>query len=174
MQQFIENEYIEHWENGVGKITQIEKEHVVVDFMKQGEIVIPKERTAYFKKLNPEGLLVQVYENFEHIQTLIDQESTDIIKYLIYDEDESGGRKIERSRVKSLVTKAELSERGWRRDFVLVDEDNWKKWWTNVNKKLKKDPWFDTSSKSFIVLREKPSSKAQNIYERFAAEKQLQ
>jgi hypothetical protein len=173
MQQFIENDYIEHWENGVGKITKIDKESVVVDFMNRGKIVVPKERTTYFKKLNPKGLLVQVYEKLEHIQTLIDQESTEIIKYLICDEDESEGRKIERSRVKPLLTKGVLTERGWRRDFGLVDEDDWKKWWTNVNKKLKKDPWFDTSSKSFIALREKPSSKAQNIYERFTAEKQL-
>jgi len=173
MQQFIEKEYIEHWENGVGKITKIDKERVVVDFLKRGEIAVPKERTTYFSKLNPIGLLVQVYENLEHIQALIDQESTEIIKLLIYDEDKSEGRKIQRSRIKSLLTRAKPTDRGWRRDFGLVNEDNWKKWWNNVSKKLKKNPWFDTSSKSMIILREKPASKAQNIYERFVVEKQL-
>jgi len=173
MQQFIENEYIEHWENGVGKITKIHKESVVIDFAKLGEIVFQKERTTYFKKLNPAGLLVQAYENLEHIQTLIDQESTEIIKLLIYDEDKGKDRKIERSRIKALLTRAKPTDRGWRRDFGLVDEDNWKKWWANVSKKLKKDPWFDTSSKLFIILREKPASKIQNIYERFVVEKRL-
>ena len=42
MEQFIESDYIEHWENGVGKITKIDKERVAVDFMKGGKIVLPK------------------------------------------------------------------------------------------------------------------------------------
>ena len=170
MEQFSEGDYIEHWENGVGRVIRIDETSVHVDFLKRGEILFEKEKTVHFIKLNPSGLLVQMYENFERIQDLLKQESTEIIKLLINDEDKGEKRQIERSRIKSLLTKAKPTDRGWRREFGLVEEKNWKKWWTNVSKKLVKDPQFDTSSKSIIKLRERPVSEAHNLYERFLAE----
>jgi len=173
MKQFSEGDYIEHWENGVGRVIRIDETSVHVDFLKRGEILFEKEKTVHFIKLNPSGLLVQMYENFERIQDLLKQESTEIIKLLINDEDKGEKRQIERSHIKSLLTKAKPIDRGWRRDFGLVEEKNWKKWWTNISKKLVKDPQFDTSSKSIIKLREKPVSEAHNLYERFLAEREV-
>lgn len=170
MGQFSEGDYVEQWENGVGRVIRIDETSVRVDFLKHGEILFEKEKTVHFIKLNPSGLLVQMYENLERIQDLLKQESTEIIKLLINDEDKGEKRQVERSRIKSLLTKAKPTDRGWRREFGLVEEKNWKKWWTNVSKKLVKDPQFDTSSKSIIKLREKPVSEAHNLYERFLAE----
>ena len=83
MGQFSEGDYIEHWENGVGRVIRIDETSVHVDFLKRGEILFEKEKTVHFIKLNPSGLLVQMYENFERIQDLLKQESTEIIKLLI-------------------------------------------------------------------------------------------
>ena len=174
MEQFSEGDYIEHWENGVGRVIRIDETTVRVDFLKQGEILFEKEKTAHFNKLNPSGLLVQMYENLERIQDLVKQGSTEIIKLLINDEDKGEKKQIERSCIKSLLTKARPTDRGWRRDFGLVEENNWKKWWTNVSKKLVKDPQFDTSSKLIIALRERPVSEVHNIYERFLTETELE
>lgn len=173
MEQIVEGDYIEHWENGVGRIIKIGELSTTVNFKKFGQIEVPKEKTESFNKLNPAGLFAQFYENPERIGNLIKQESTEIIRLLIYDEDKAHGRKIERSRIKSLLTKAKTTALGWRREVEFVDESKWSKWWTNVNKKLKKDPSFDTSLKSYIMLRENLVSEAQNIYDRFLTESKL-
>lgn len=173
MRQFSEGDYIEHWENGVGKVIRIDETSVRVDFLKRGKILFEKEKTAHFNKLNPSGLLAQMYGDLEHVEDLVKQESTEIIRLLINDEDKGEKRQIERSRIKSLLTKGKPPDRGWRREFGLVEENNWKKWWTNVSKKLVKDPQFDTSSKSIIKLREKPVSGTHNLYERFLAEREI-
>ena len=172
MEQFFKNDYIEHWENGVGKVTNVDDETIAVDFKLYGNIVQPIKRSESFKKLDSKGLLAQLYENENYIYSLIGQESTEIIKLLIYDENESQNRKIERSRIKSLLTKGKPTERRWRKDFGLIDDERWDKWWKKVNKKLSEDVWFDTSSKSVIVLRKKPVSPAQNKFEQFSHEKQ--
>ena len=164
------NDYIEHWEDGIGKIIQVDEKFIVVNFLKHGEIEVPIVKTTFYKKLNPVGLLAQIYENQEYIQELIRQESTEIIKLLIYDIGKLEDRKIETSHIKNLLTKTK-SERGWGRNFGLIKEENWQKWWKTVNAKLKEDVWFDASSKSIIVLREKPVSKTQNMYEQFLAAK---
>jgi hypothetical protein len=173
MEQFSENDYVEHWEDGIGKIISVDEDSVVVDFIKHGGKKVPKEKTLYYNKLNPSGLLAQIYENQEHVINLIEKKSTEIIKLLIYDETKAQTGEIPRSRIKTLLTKAEPTEQGWRKDFGLIDEDDWKKWWTSVNKNLMVDTWFDTSSKSSVILREKPVSEAQNLYERFLKETQL-
>lgn len=172
MEQFLKNDYIEHWENGVGKVANVNDEIIAVDFKLYGNIVQPVERSEGFKKLDPKGLLAQLYENEDYIYSLIGQESTEIIKLLIYDENESQNRRIERSRIKPLLTKGKSTERGWRKDFGLIDDERWDKWWKKVNKKLSEDVWFDTSSKSVIVLRKKPVSPAQNKFQQFSHEKQ--
>lgn len=172
MGQFLKNDYIEHWENGVGKVTNVDDETIAVNFKLYGNIVQPIARSESFKKLDPKGLLAQLYENEDYIYSLIGRESTEIIKLLVYDENESQNRRIERSRIKSLLTKGKPTERGWRGDFGLIDDERWDKWWKKVNKKLSEDVWFDTSSKSVIVLRKKPVSSAQNKFEQFSHEKQ--
>lgn len=172
MEQLLKNDYIEHWENGVGKVTNIDDETIAVDFKLYGNIVQPIKKSESYKKLDPKGLLVQLYENEDHIYGLIGQESTEIIKLLIYDENESQNRRIEHSRIKPLLTKGKPTDRGWRKDFGLIDDERWGKWWKKVNKKLSEDVWFDTSSKSVIILREKPVSSAQNKFEQISHEKQ--
>ncbi len=174
MEQLLKNDFIEHWENGVGKVTNVDDETIAVDFKLYGNIVQPIEKSESYKKLDPKGLLAQLYENEDHIYGLIGQESTEIIKLLIYDESESHNRRIERSQIKPLLTKGKPTERGWRKDFGLIDDERWDKWWKKVNKKLSEDVWFDTSSKSVIVLRKKPVSPAQNKFEQFSHEKQEQ
>lgn len=170
MEDFNKGDYVEHWEDGIGKIIRVDEESIVVDFTRKGEVVVPQKKTASLKKVNPNGLLAQLYEDQENIQKLIGQRSTEIIKLLIYDEEK--GKEIKRSRIKSLLIKAKPTERGWRRDFGLVDEDRWKQWWASVSKKLKSDSWFDTSSKKVIVLRERPVSEVQSVYEQFLTEEQ--
>jgi hypothetical protein len=170
MNDFIEKDYVEHWETGIGKILKIDKDSLLVDFMNKGNIVIPIKKIGSLKKLNQDGLLAQIYDHPQHIQSLIEKKSTEIIKFLIYDEDATERSRIDRSRIKFLLTKAEDTERGWRAQFGLVSKKEWKKWWTNISKKLREDPWFDTSSRRVIRLRQHPLSPAQNVYETFLAE----
>ena len=170
MNQIKEGDYIEHWEDGIGKIIAADDSTITVHFMGKGHIKVPREKTTYFKKLNPSGLLAQYYENKEHIQTLIDHESTEIIRLLILDVG-SNKNTIERSRIKELLTSSSSSIKGWRSNWVLIAEDKWKIWWVNVNKKLAKDPWLDASSSSIITLREKSVSPYQSLHEKITKEK---
>lgn len=174
MEQFLKGEYIEHWENGVGKIVGVDERKVVVDFLKKGKIEFGKEKTVSLKRLNPEGLLAQMYENLNRVHALAKQGSTEIIRLLILDEGKDPNHEIERSRIKLLLTRAKASAGGWRRDFGLIEEGDWKKWWAGVSKKIPKDPWFDTKSKKTIALREKPISEPSVLYEQFLNEKRIE
>ena len=174
MEQFLKGEYIEHWENGVGKIVAVDERKVIVDFLEKGKIEFDKEKMVSFKRLNREGLLAQMYENLDRVQDLAKQGSTEIIRLLILDESKDQNNEIERSRIKLLLIKGKPSTSGWRRDFGLIEEGDWKKWWTGVSKKLTKDPWFDTKSKTTIALREGPISEPSGLYEQFLKEKPIE
>ncbi|MBU1208303.1 MAG: hypothetical protein KKH04_15465 [Proteobacteria bacterium] len=174
MEQLLKGEYIEHWENGVGKIVAVDERKVTVEFMKKGKMELEEEKTVSFKRLNPEGLLAQMCKNLDRMQDLAKQGSTEIIRLLILDESKDQNNEIERSRIKLLLTKGKPSTSGWRRDFGLIEEGDWKKWWTGVSKKLTKDPWFDTKSKKTIALREEPISEPSVLYEQFLNEKRIE
>lgn len=171
MGNLAKNDYIEHWQYGIGKIITISSKSVVVDFVEQKNIEFPIEKTTYFKKLNTKGLLARLYDDPERVHDLIKTESTEIIKLLIFDHDMAQETKIDRSKIKPLLTRSDAREQGWKSDFSLIQDKDWSKWWANINKKLKNDPWFDTSSKSEIILREKPVSKKEEDLQLFLKEK---
>ena len=171
MGNLAKNDYIEHWQYGIGKIVTISSKSVVVDFVEQKNMEFPIEKTTYFKKLNTNGLLARLYDDPERVRDLIKRESTEIIKLLIIDNDTAQETKIDRSEIKPLLTMSDAREQGWRLDFSLIQDKDWSKWWANINKKLKNDPWFDTSSKSEIILREKPVSKKEKDLHLFLKEK---
>lgn len=173
MDKLQEGDYVEHWEQGIGKIVKTDQVNrtISVVFKDGGQISLPDDKTKYLKKLNPEGLLAHFFEKAEDVHQLIEDDPTKIVKLLIHDEGEPSERKIDRSRIKALLTKGGGEKRGWRRDFSLIDEQEWKKWWTKVNKKLKTDPWFDTTSKKTIILREEPVSQVQELYQEFLPER---
>ncbi|MBU4186043.1 MAG: hypothetical protein KKC23_07600, partial [Proteobacteria bacterium] len=87
MGNLAKNDYIEHWQYGIGKIITISSKSVVVDFVEQKNIEFPIEKTTYFKKLNTKGLLARLYDDPERVHDLIKTESTEIIKLLIFDHD---------------------------------------------------------------------------------------
>ncbi|MBW2737382.1 MAG: hypothetical protein JRE64_00755 [Deltaproteobacteria bacterium] len=171
MGNLAKNDYIEHWQYGIGKIITISSKSVVVDFVEHKNMELPIEKTTYFKKLNTNGLLARLYDDPERVRDLIKTESTEIIKLLIIDNDTAQETKIDRSEIKPLLTMSDAKEQGWRSDFSLIQDNDWSKWWANINKKLKNDPWFDTSSKSEIILREKPVSKKEEDLQLFLKEK---
>ena len=171
MGNLAKNDYIEHWQYGIGKIITISSKSVVVDFVEHKNMEFPIEKTTYFKKLNTKGLLARLYDDSERVQDLIKTESTEIIKLLIFDHDIAQETKIDRSKIKPLLTRSDAREQGWKSDYSLIQDKDWSKWWANINKKLKNDPWFDTSSKSEIILREKPVSKKEKDLQLFLKEK---
>ncbi len=170
MSQVIVGDYIEHWENGIGKIIDV-NESIIVNFRKGSkDVTFPIEQAISLKKLNPDGFYVKLYENKEYIEDLIQQGSTELIKLLIMDVEIGNKRTIDISRIKTLLVIGSQSVRGWRKDFGLIKKSDWSKWWQKLNKKLSNDPWFDTSLKPFISLREQPISTFQNIYNQFVTE----
>jgi len=171
MGNLAESDYIKHWQYGIGKIITISSKSVMVDFVEQKNMEFPIEKTIYFKKLNPKGLLARLYDDPERVQELIETESTEIIKLLIFDHDIAQETKINRNRIKLLLTKSDAKEQKGGGDSSLIQDKDWGKWWANINKKLKNDPWFDTSSKSEIMLREKPVSKKEEDLQLFLKEK---
>ena len=171
MGNLAKNDYIEHWQYGIGKIITISSKSVMVDFVKQKNMEFPIEKTTYFKKLNTNGLLARVYDDPERVQELIETESTEIIKLLIFDHDIAQETKINRNKIKPLLTRSNAKEQEGELDFPLIQDKDWSKWWANINKKLKNDPWFDTSSKSEIILRKKPVSKKEEDLQLFLKEK---
>jgi len=164
MLRFAEGDFVENWEYGIGKIKAVNEESVTISFQGKADMRLPLDKTTYLKRLHQEGLLAQVYEDRERIDELIRKRSTEIIRMVIYDRD---GKKTSPSEIKSSLTIGNANDRGWRKDFFLVSDADWKNWWAAVSKKLKKDPWFDASIKNQIILREEPLSETGSIMDRF-------
>ncbi|MEA3417245.1 MAG: hypothetical protein U9R02_14055 [Thermodesulfobacteriota bacterium] len=171
MGNLAKNDYIEHWQYGIGKIIITSSKSVVVDFVERKNMEFPIEKTTYLKKLNTKGLLARLYDDPARVQDLIKTGSTEIIKLLIFDYDIAQETKIDRNKIKPLLTNSDARDQGWKSDYSLIQDKDWSKWWANINKKLKNDPWFDTSSKSEIILREKPVSKKEENFQLFLKEK---
>lgn len=166
-----EGDYLEHWENGIGKVLRVGDSSITISFMSCGKTEVPIEGTKLFKKLNPQGLWAHFFENPNQVRELVKEDPTEIVKLLILDLDPARGKKIERSQLKTLLTGASPDVRGWRRDFTLVQ--NWGSWWKNASKRLKDDPCFDMSQKTTLALREEAISKIDTLHEQFLNEKQL-
>jgi hypothetical protein len=165
-----EGEYIEHWENGIGKVLKVGESSITINFIRHGKTEVLKEGTKFLKKLNPQGFWAHFFNNPDLVHELVKEDPIKIVKLLILDLDPIRGKKIERSQLKTLLTGAGPNVSGWRRDFALVE--NWESWWKSTAKRLKEDPWIEMS-KSTIALREEAISKIQTLHEQFLKEKKL-
>jgi transcription elongation factor GreA-like protein len=101
---FVQGDDIEHWENGIGKILKVNQSSIVVTFLNRGEIEVPIEGTKYFKKLSAEGLWARFFENQDDARKLVKEYPAETIELLIRDLDPTHGKKIERSKLKTLLT----------------------------------------------------------------------
>lgn len=172
--QFNVDDYIDNWEIGIGKVVGVSQASISVHF-KEGnkDISFPLEKTKYFKKVDPNGFNAKLYEDKQYLENLIERGSSEIIRLLIIDELVENKRKLELPRIKTLLISGVKDNRGWRKDFGLVKESDWKKWWQQVSKNISKDPLIDTSEKPYISLREKPLSDVQNICSQMVSEKNI-
>ncbi len=165
-----EGDYVTNSEGGGGKVLQVSDSTILIDFIRDGEKYIPIIRTQYYKKVATNGFIASLYLSIDDVKKLIEQRSTEIIKLLILDEDKTG-RSIKTIKIKSLLIIDEKSSEAGKKKIGLIDQADWKKWWTAVSKKIKSDPWFDTSSNGIISLRESPVALFSSIIEKFDSEK---
>lgn len=169
MINYKKNDFVYHKQHGVGQITNITESSLLIEFINNHSDAFPLDSMSFLDKLDPKGFLSQYYQNPQHLKKLIEDKSTEVIKMLIYDEVSDDGKKINKSRIKPLLTKPR-SDQQWSNNLILLDDDSWKKWWPSINRKLSKDSWFDTSDKSVIILRDEPISEAKRIYQKFVTE----
>lgn len=162
-------DYVEHWEDGIGKVVAVGGGAITIHFQRRGKIELPREKTGLLKTLDPQGFWAQYFDNPDRVQTLVAKEPEAVVKLLIRDADPQA-KSIERSRLKSLLTKGEPNTMGWRQDFALVED--WDAWWKIAARRLKKDPWIDTTNKTTLALRKEAVSEIQTLHGQFLKEKE--
>lgn len=171
MQNFIKGEFIDHWENGIGKIVDVSPASVTVSYWNETAIEIPIQKTAYFKKVSSTGFLAFMSENLEAVEKLVQEKSVDLVKLLIEKEGAESGRSVKVNHIKSILTKNPDEKRNWREKSCLINVKEWKKWWQEVEKKLKRNSLFDTGTAGTVSLRDRPISDTEMLADSFISEK---
>ena len=169
--KLVVGDYVTHWENGIGKIIESKDSYIIVNFESIGDVQLPKEKTEYLRALNPDGLYANYYTNKTYVQSLVSQHSAEIIKLLLLDEGKGPQKTLERKRIKLLLTGGDKTS-DWRKNFCLVDETDWKKWWDKVNKNILKNRAIDSTSKISLSLRDESSSLCDSLFHKFNSEEE--
>ena len=171
MQKFIKGEFIDHWENGIGKVVDVSPASVTVSYWNGTAIEVPIEKTAYFKKVSTTGFLAFMSENLEAVEKLFQEKSVDLVKLLIEKEGAESGRSVKVNHIKSILTQNPDEKRNWRKNSCLISVKEWKKWWQEVERKLKGNPLFDIGTAGTVSLRDHPIPDTELLADSFISEK---
>jgi len=153
---FDRGNYVTHRAWGVGKIVEIDRERIVVDFKdKPGHGMSIQMALTSLTPISSGHIAVMEYEDFESARAMFSEDIIGFFDVLV----RSYGGEVNVSEVK--------------KDLVprYIDEKGWSKWWTKVRTEIKKDPHFGFSEKkkNVIFMRDKPLTFADELLNRFTA-----
>lgn len=153
---FDKDNYVIHRSWGVGKIVEIDKESVVVDFRgKQGHKMSIQMALQSLSPIPKDHLYVLEFEDPEGIRNLFNEDFMAFFEVLV----RSYGMEISLSDVKKeLIPK-------------YVDAKSWAKWWSKKRLEIKKNPHFAFSEKKkdVVFMRDKPVTFAEELLEGFTS-----
>ena len=153
--------YVYHRTWGVGKIKEITKENVKIDFeSKKDHQMTLSMATKSLTPLPDDHILVLKKEIPDELKRTFQNEPLAIIEIIL----------------KSYRGKATLSE--IKKEIIpfFIPKEQWAKWWSNIRNQIKKDSRFRQSprKRDEYLLREKPTTIVEEIYEDFVRAENLQ
>lgn len=151
---FDKGNYVFHRSWGVGKIKELDTNHMIIDFKeKESHRMDIQMALKSLKPLNENHLWVYQYEKPEEIQKMFEDNLIEFFKILIASFD---------NRVSLSDIKAELIDK-----FVPAKE--WSKWWSKVRTEILKDDLIGISpqKKDVIELYDQPITASDRIMEKF-------
>lgn len=157
-------DYVFHKSWGVGQVCAIdaEGEKVVIDFEKKSNHSIAMDIVAtILQKLERDDLLVMIYARKEELQKMVEEDPVSLVKLTL----------------KYFKGKTLVSNLKGRITSGVMPVEAWSKWWTNVRKLLKKDPYIKfiegTPSTTAIAFRDIPVTHHSDILEKLAGVRDL-
>lgn len=155
---FDKNNYVFHRTWGVGKITDINTEEMVIDFKdKPGHRMNIQMALKSLKPLKEDHFWVYQFEKPEDLEKLFEEDITRFFKILI---SSFGGR------ISLADIKAELADK-------YVPLKSWSKWWSKTRSAILQDDLIGVSpqKRDVIELYEQPVTASEKSIEKFQADK---
>lgn len=154
---FDKDNYVFHRSRGVGKITSIDEENVIIDFKEiPGQRMSLQMAISSLQPLEPSHIWVRAYEDPEGMQKIFDEDEIRFFTILL----ESTNRSITLAEIKNEVV-----------DKYLPSSD-WSKWWSRIRTKLKKDSkfGFNPRKKDELIMWEQDLTLSDELEDRFLAQ----
>lgn len=151
---FDKGNYVYHRTRGVGKITEIDKDQVIVDFRDNpGQRMSIQMAISSLQPLKADHIWVKLYENPAEIEEIFAKDLALFFEMLL-------------SSFNNRMTLAEIKNEIAPR-FIPASE--WSKWWGRARTQLKKEPkfGFNPRKKDELLLRETPMTLSEELSMRF-------
>lgn len=150
---FDKGNFVFHRTRGVGKITEIDKDQMVIDFRDHpGQKMSIPMAISSLQPLSPDHIAVRAYENPEEMQEIFEKDIPKFLEILL-------------TSYQSKISLAEIKQEAVR---FLKGED-WTKWWTRARAEIKRQPrfTFNPRNKNELLLREREITLADELSEKF-------
>ena len=149
--------YVYHSSRGVGKITSIDNQQVIIDFFENpGQRMSIQMAIHSLQPLEADHIWASHYENSKEIEELFQNDTILFLETLLSSF---------KNRMTTGEIKAELSSR-------LLKKEEWSKWWTHARNKIKKDSrfGFNPNKKDELILRDIPMTLTEELSAQFQSE----
>ena len=154
---FDKGNYVYHRSWGLGLITELTHDNLVVDFSEsQGHVMSIQMGLQSLLPVAKDHLYVLLREDAEGIKSLFKEDFISFFEILI----KSYGGEITQQQIKKDVVPK------------FIEEKNWSKWWSSARAQIKKNPHFEFSDtrKDLVIMRDKPVTYAEALLDRFKKE----
>ncbi len=151
---FDKDNYVYHRTRGVGKIQEIDKDQVIVDFRDNpGQRMSIQMAISSLQPLMEDHIWVRYYENPDEVKEMFEQDVPLFFETLL-------------SSFKHKMVIAEIKVEIVPR---FLEASAWSRWWSKARTQLKKDPkfGFNPRKKDELVLRETPMTLSEEMSLRF-------
>ena len=151
---FDKDNYVSHRTRGVGKITSIDKDQVVIDFPENSNQQMSIQMAiSSLQPLGKNHIWVKLYENPDEVKEVFGQDLPLFFEMLL----SSFGNKMTLSEIKTEVSGK----------FITADE--WSKWWSKARTQLKKSDkfGFNPKKKDELILRDRPITLSEDLTAKF-------
>jgi transcription elongation factor GreA len=151
---FDKGNFVFHRSWGVGVITDINSESIVVDFKSKNSHQMSIQMALQsLAPLSKEHIYVLEHEDFEILKTMFKDDFRQFFEILI--------RSYDNSILVSDIKKEIVPK--------YIEEKSWSKWWSKARTEIKKDPIFAFSEKKkdLIFMRDKPVTFAEELLDTF-------
>ena len=153
---FDRGNYVHHRTRGVGKISSIDSDQVIIDFEDSpGQQMSIQMAITSLKPLEPDHIWVRFHENPSEVKELFAEDQALFFEALLG----SFGNKMTLAEIKSEIVGR------------FIEADEWSKWWSRARGRLKKEPkfGFNPRKKDELHLRDTPMTLSEELTLKFQA-----